>query len=218
MIQSRAQPDNSPNTLTVRASQSPRKHRLFLLVLVNFVALLTAAPSRAQDGNRDHLTPQESDIVRDTQELDKRIDVLVKAVERRFAIINGAPDPALKASSAAKSKKKKPDEEQDWGESPKGTRAELIGDAAGILDEAITNIDDVSRRDEKNPLIGKSLRKLADATKGFLSQLAALRPQAKNADELSVIERAIDYAQQIVEAATKAPAPIEDSASKKKKP
>ena len=218
MIQYLAQSDNPRKSLTARHSQSGGKHRWSLLMLVSLVALLSPALSLAQDGNRDHLTPQESDIVRDTQELDKRIDVLVKAAERRFAIINGAPDPALKASSAAKSKKKNQNEEHDWGESPKGTRAELIGDAAGILDEAITNIDDVSRRDEKNPLIGKSIHKLANASKGFMSQLEALRPQAKNADELSAIERAIDYTQQIVDAATKAPPPVEGSTSKKKRP
>src|SRR5258708_7244490 len=81
---------------------------------------------------RDHLTDQETELVRFHQELDKRIEVFIKAIDRRFAIINGTPQPATKKSAK---------EEPEWGEVPKGTRAELLGDIAGILDEAITNID-----------------------------------------------------------------------------
>jgi len=187
-------------------------------MVINIPLIVSTNPVRSQNGNRDHLTPQESDIVRDTQELDKRIDVFIKVAERRFAIMNGAPDPALKPGATKSKKKKRDDEEQDWGEAPKGTRAELLDDVAGILDEAITNIDDVNRKDDKNPLIGKALRKLAGPTRGFLNQLTALRSQTKNEDELSAIERAADLAQQIIDASGKAPAPVEDPTKKKKKP
>ena len=93
---------------------------------------------------RDHLTDQETELVRFHQELDKRTEVFIKAIDRRFAIINGTAQPAAKKSVK---------DEPEWGDVPKGTRAELLGDIAGILDEAITNIDDVSRRDEKNPQV-----------------------------------------------------------------
>ena len=187
-------------------------------MLTVFVAT-AAFPTRAQNGNRDHLSPQESDIVRDTRELDNRIDVLIKMAERRFAVINGTPDPVAKGSMATKSKKKKAEDEIDWGDPPKGTRAELLDDVAGILNEAITNIDDVSRRDEKNPLIGKALHKLAAATKGFAGQMVKLRDQAKKEGELAAIERTAELAQQIIDASSKAPAlPSEDSGQKKKKP
>ncbi len=187
--------------------------------MVTVFVVTATFPTRAQNGNRDHLSPQESDIVRDTRELDNRIDVLIKMAERRFAVINGTPDPVAKGSTATKSKKKKAEDEIDWGDPPKGTRAELLDDVAGILDEAITNIDDVSRRDEKNPLIGKALRKLAGATKGFAGQMVKLRDQVKNEDELAAIERTADLVQQIIDASAKAPAlPSEDSSQKKKKP
>src|SRR6266511_3536629 len=114
--------------------------------------LLLAGSATAQ--TRDHLTDQETELVRFHQELDKRIDVFIKAIDRRFAIINGVAQPKTK---------KIVKDEPDWGDVPKGTRAELVGDIAGILDEAITNIDDVARRDEKNPLISRSLRKLTTA-------------------------------------------------------
>ncbi|MDX6559199.1 MAG: hypothetical protein QOF72_2248, partial [Blastocatellia bacterium] len=111
---------------------------------------------------RDHLTDMETDLVRFHQELDKRMEVFIRAIDRRFAIINGTAQPKIK---------KLDKEEPEWGDLPKGTHVELLGDIAGILDEAITNIDDVSRRDEKNPLISRSLRKLTASANGYLTQL-----------------------------------------------
>ncbi|HMG75974.1 MAG TPA: hypothetical protein VK582_20905 [Pyrinomonadaceae bacterium] len=158
---------------------------------------------------RDHLTDQETELVRFHQELDKRIEVFVKAIDRRFAIINGTAPPAAKKSVK---------DEPEWGDVPKGTRAELLGDIAGILDEAITNIDDVSRRDEKNPLISRSLRKLASSANGYLTQLAALRNKTKDPDEEAAIEHVADNANQIIEVGNKLPPPTPEPDKKKKKP
>src|SRR5712691_13075234 len=132
------------------------------------------SPRSASAQTRDHLTEQEGELVRFNQELDKRTDVFIRAINLRFAIINGTAAPPRP--------KKTNKDEPDWGEPPKGTRAELLSDIAGILDEAITNIDDVSRRDEKSPLLSRSLRKLTAATNGYLSQLNTLKSQAKDPD------------------------------------
>ena len=155
---------------------------------------------------RDHLTDPESELVRFHQELDKRIEVFIKAIDRRFAIINGTAQPPTKKSMK---------DEPDWGELPKGTRAELLGDIAGILDEAITNIDDVNRRDEKNPLIPRATRKLSAAATNYVNQLTALSKQAKDEEELSAIERALDNANQIIEVGSKIPEPAPDKKKKK---
>jgi hypothetical protein len=169
--------------------------------------LLIAVSASAQ--TRDNLTDQETELVRFHQELDKRIEVFIKAIDRRFAIINGtAPQPSKKLIK----------DEPEWGDLPKGTHTELLGDIAGILDEAITNIDDVSRRDEKNPLISRSLRKLTTAANGYLTQLAALRNQTKDADEQAAIERVADNANQIIEVGAKLPPAAAESDKKKKKP
>ena len=158
---------------------------------------------------RDHLTDQETELVRFHQELDKRTEVFIKAIDRRFAIINGTAQPAAKKSVK---------DEPEWGDFPKGTRAELLGDIAGILDEAITNIDDVSRRDEKNPLISRSLRKLTSSANGYLTQLAALRSKTKDPDEEAAIEHVADNANQIIEVGNKLPPPTPELDKKKKKP
>jgi hypothetical protein len=158
---------------------------------------------------RDHLTDEESELVRFYQELDKRMDVFLKAVDRRFAIING--------TQLAPSKKLVKDE-PDWGDPPKGTRAELLGDIAGILDEAITNIDDVNRRDEKNPLISRALRKLTTAANGYMNQLTALKSKLTTPDEVAALERVADNAKQIIEVGNKLPPPEPEDNKKKKKP
>ena len=71
---------------------------------------------------------------------------------------------------------------------PTGTHAELIGDIAGILDEAITNIDDVSSRDERNPLLAKALRRLAQGVNNIMTQVEPLRTQAKSEAEVASLE------------------------------
>lgn len=171
---------------------------LLAVVLLSFVAIAAAQP-------RDHLTDQETDLIRFHQQLDKRIEVFIKAMDRRFAIING-----LEQAKTKKIDK----EEPDWGDLPKGSRAQLLGDIASILDEAITNIDDVSRRDEKSPLISRGLRKLTAATNGYVTQVKAIASQTKDADELSAIDRVLQQAEQIIEVGNQLPPP---SADKKKK-
>jgi hypothetical protein len=157
---------------------------------------------------RDHLTEQEVELVRDAQELDKRTDVFIRAAERRLQAIN---DPAGAAASKQFQK-----EMEKWGPLPKGTRAELLTDFAKILDEAINNIDDVAARDAKNPLVPKALRRLAAAVNDFLPQINALRAQARDGEELSALEDALDNMQQITEAAKRLPPPVEKEKNEKK--
>jgi hypothetical protein len=157
---------------------------------------------------REHLTPQEIDLVKEAQILDKRIDVFIKAAERRLMVINNT------AASAANAKQLKKDSER-WGELPAGSRAELVGDIARIFDEAITNIDDVSARDERNPLIAKSLRKLATSVNTILGQLKPLGVDAKNDAEIASFELLNEDAQSILEAANKLPPEVVDKKAKK---
>src|SRR5947207_16029182 len=94
------------------------------------VVLFAAATAVVPAQTRDHLTDAETDLVRYYQELDKRLDIFIKAVDRRFAVINGTAQPSTK--KAVK-------DEPEWGDVAKGTRVELLVDFAGILDQAMTN-------------------------------------------------------------------------------
>ncbi|HKC63255.1 MAG TPA: hypothetical protein VKB86_06435 [Pyrinomonadaceae bacterium] len=169
------------------------------LILLTLALTVSARSSSLKRPSRDYLTPQEIELVKDAQVLDQRIDVFIKAAERRFLVLSG------QTASAAPTSKKEQKEAERWGELPKGTRAELITDIAGILDAAITNIDDVALRDDKNPLVAKSLRKLAAATTRFQAQLTAMQQQAKESAERTAIEQAMENAQEILEAAGKLP-------------
>ena len=151
---------------------------LLLTALLTFsIGTLTTAHQA-----REHLTPEEIELIKDAQLLDKRIDVFIKAADRRMLVLSGSGS----ATTTGKQLKK---DSETWGELPKGSRAELIGDIARIFDEAITNIDDVSSRDEKNPLIPKSLRKLAGAASRIVELLKPVEAQAKSDEELSSFDQ-----------------------------
>jgi|ERR1044071_2059380 len=166
------------------------------ILLTLLISLITGSTFIVNAQQRDHLTEQEVDLVKEAQALDKRVDVFIKAAERRMMVINN--------SAGANAKQLKKDSER-WGELPTGSRAELVSDIAKILDEAITNIDDVSARDERNPLIGKSLRKLAQTVNAMMAQLKPLAAQAKSDAEIASFELLNEDAQSIVEAANKLP-------------
>lgn len=183
----------------------PRLQFLALIFAFSVFGLSTSAQSR------DHLTPQEVELVQESQVLDQRTDVFIKAIERRILAMNGAQP------SNAKQLQK---DAEKWGELPKGSRAELIGDIARILEEAITNIDDVSYHDEKNPLLTKALRKLDTLAGVLVTQLVPIGEQAKTPEEISSVNQALENAQSIIDAAKKLgpPSEAEKAKGKNKKP
>lgn len=164
-----------------------------IILLLALVSVVSAVP--ALSAQRDHLTPAEVELVRNTQVLDKRTEVFIKAAERRLLLLT---DP-----QAAQAKQVQKDKEL-WGELPQGTHADLYADLARIFDEAITNIDDVAARDENSPLLPKSLRKLGAAAERFLTQLQAMRAGATDAEQTS-LESALGELQEIIAAAKKLP-------------
>jgi len=175
-----------------------RKIVLLLPLLLLFPCTSEASVlSRVQ--GRDHFTELEVEQIKDTQILDKRIGVFIKAIERRLRVLTGT------TTDTAKQQKK---DAELYGELPSGSRAELIGDIAKILDEAITNIDDVSSRDEKNPLIPTALRLLANEVKRVVEQIRPLQSQASNEAEAGSIEQVTENAEAILAAANKLPPPV----------
>lgn len=176
---------------------------LFTLALLPTLLVAAANRCAAHALQREHLTPEEIEMVRDNQELDKRTGIFIKAAERRFLAIT---DPPAAARQAAKDPEK-------WGEL-KGTRTQLLSDFARILDEAITNIDDTANRSPNSSLLKKSLNKLAQASGRFLQPLAAMRDAAQDEAERDALEHAIERTQEIIEAARKHPS--DDTEEEKK--
>jgi hypothetical protein len=181
----------------MKRHHAPRRTLPALLLL----ALVTSLPaSRAHASaapQREHLTPEEIEQVRVNQALDLRTGVFVKAVERRLAVI---ADPKAAEKLSAK-------ELEQWG-AVKGTRAQLLSDIERIVDEAVTNIEDAAIHSEKSSLIPKSVRRLAEAAKGFLPQLTALGTSTSDDSERGTVERVLENLQEIIEAAGKQPAEV----------
>jgi len=60
------------------------------------IILVIGFAGHAAAQKRDNLTDAETELIRYHRELDKRVDVLIKAADRRFAVINGTKPPATK--------------------------------------------------------------------------------------------------------------------------
>jgi hypothetical protein len=175
-----------------------------LIFCLSLAASVTSAAQR-----REHLTPEEIEHIRDNQELDKRTAVFIRAAERRALMLT---DPAAAARNAEK-------EKESWG-SVSGTRAQLLYDLSRILEEAVINIDDVHQRDPSSGLLRKSLFKLSEAAGLLIPRLTPLREQVREEAERDQLERAIESAQEIIEAAkthavTEADAKAKDKGGKK---
>jgi hypothetical protein len=148
----------------------------FMIAMV----LLFTPLSRAQE--RDHLTEKEVDLVRETQIIDARIDVFIKAADRRILV--------LTTPNATQKKK----EEEMWGPLPMGSRAELLIDFRRILSEAMEKLDDSAERNRSNPLLSKALDKLKAAATRQIVALKALAPQMTEKREQRALLEAIDEA------------------------
>jgi len=172
-----------------------------------------AAPAQAK---RDHLSDKETDVVRDTQEIDKRMAVFVKAIDRRMAALAGsAVDPA---KTDKKPQKNADGEELDWGDMPMGTPAQLYHDIEGILDEAINNIDDIATREPDSKLMMKGVKVLAAGCSRILPQLKTFSEKATDKNEKQSLLNSIEYAQSVIDSLGKVPADVEEKEQKEPNP
>jgi hypothetical protein len=177
--------------------------RAAALLLALCACLSLAATAAAQ--KREHLTPEEIELVRDNQELDARTGVFIKAAERRL----------LAVTNPAESAKNAPKEKEKWGE-VRGTRAQLFYDISKILDEAVVNVDDVAEHNPESPLLRKSLYMLAEATGRMLPELTRLREASQSEAEADQLERALETAREITDAAKERGVSAEDLKAKAK--
>lgn len=182
--------------------QAKINYAFYTLTVFFSIALLFPFSSNAQ--RRDQLSEMESELVREAQELDRRTEIFVKAIDRRFLVLN---------NDTSQSKKVEKDSAK-WGELPKGTRAEILIDIEKILEDAIGNIDNVAARDMKSELLPRAIHILADASARFLPQLKSQLDKTNTEIEKGAILGAIDSCNQITEASAKIPK--EESKKKKK--
>lgn len=171
------------------SSTSPRsswRHLCCALVVTVFCAALVCF---AQTTKRDHLTEQEVDLVREFQEIDKRVEIFVKAADRRLLVLT---------NPAATQKKK---EEELWGPLPTGTKLELLSDYKRILEEVEEKLDDAYNRDSKAEGLGKAVKKIKEAAERHIVQLRALAPQLSDKRDQRALLEAIAEAETVSKAA-----------------
>lgn len=134
---------------------------------------------------REHLTEKEIDWIREEQLIDKRIEVFVKAADRRLLVLN-TPD--------AKQTKK---EEEKWGPLPTGSTLELLQDYKKILEEAEEKLDDAYERNSKDALIIKALKKFKDGAIKHISLLQSMESKMKDKREQMALAEAIEEAEAV---------------------
>ncbi len=157
---------------------------------------------------RDFLTSEELEIVRDSQEIDTRIEVLVHAIDRRFE--------ALKIDVSTPNVKKK----GEWGELPQGSRQELFLDIKRLMQKAVDDIDNLAERPDSavipDPekrkgdtsfakLFPLAVRHLAGAADRYLPVLKTQLDAAGNANEKGSILDTIELCNQIIASVPKLP-------------
>ncbi len=162
---------------------------LALLILIVVFALSANAQKR------DSLTETEADLVRDTQEIDKRIEVFIKTIDRRFLLIQNP--------NATQSNK----ELEKFGEFPKGTKAQFLSDIDKLIEETITNIDNVAERDQASLLFPKAMKTFSEACKRFIPLLENHQKSAIEEKEKITLESAIENCQQVILAMQKVKMP-----------
>lgn len=172
--------------------------------------ILTAAVSlHAQ--SRDYLTDKEIEVVRDAQQIDERVDVLVHAIDRRLVVLG--------AETAAKKEKA-----DLWGDPPVGTRLELLNDIKRLLQKAIDDIDNLADRPDsmvaeetesgKKPkgfsdLFPKAVRILGSAAARFEPIFKNQLDLTKDNQEKGVLLDSIDRCDEIIAALDKLPAAVQ---------
>lgn len=184
--------------------------------LLYFSALILLLLSVAAFGQRrDFVSEEEGELIREHQEIDMRIDVLTKFIDRRLAAAG------IAGSTWTPPKKNA----EVWGPEPKGSRLELLSDVRRLLQKSIDDIDDIASRTstaiEGNEVGGKlfpkAVRSLSAAAVRykpiFQAELDKKPPEA----ERGLLLQSIEFCDQIVEAAANLPAEIPKEKGKKKK-
>jgi hypothetical protein len=190
--------------------------RSIIFIIVAAVCMTALAASTSAQ-RRDYMTDDEIELVRDAQDIDLRIGVLIKMIDRRFAV--------LKTNVGGTAI---PNKESDkWGPAPTGTRMEILDDIRKILDKAIDDVDNVAmhpvkydidknrsekqKKKDENRFPG-SVRDLASAAKRYQPALKSLLDSSTDEKERGVIMASLESCDEIIEAAnTKLPAEVKDN-------
>ncbi len=184
---------NMKSIAKFRVINGVRRRISFALFVFSLIVIGSATDVFAQ--RRDHLTAPEIELIRDAQQVDVRMQIFVKAIDRRFLALN---------NDASQAKQIEKDAEK-WGELPTGTRTQILIDIERLLEESISKVDDAASRDVKNKLLPVAVNFLADGATRFVPELKSQLAKTTDEKEKGAILGALEYCGQIIEASAKVP-------------
>jgi hypothetical protein len=177
------------------------KRLAIIPALLIAIVLCASIPGQAQ--RRDYFTEEEIELVRENQDIDKRIGVLTRMLDRRFKALG------IEVAGWQPTEKEK----SIWGEARTGTRTQLFLDVRDILQKAIDDIDDVAAHNENTLtqnktgglLFPKAVRDLAAASARYLPSLKAAAAGTKDDLEKAPILASIESCEAILDSVSKLP-------------
>ena len=184
-----------------------RKIFVFVTCSIFLVSLVVDLPAQ----RKDHLTKEEIELVRDFQDVDQRMEIFAKAIDRRFLVIQGTSSLSEKEQKALEKDKKK------WGELPKGSKSKMISDIAGILNESIDKIDDVYDREPKNKFIPYAVHHIGDYCSKLVPRLRSLADTVDTREDRGSLLKSYDHCSKILEAQKKVPKPPKKKPKRKQR-
>ena len=185
-----------------------------LIIATTFIILSGLIAGNAAAQRRDYMTDEEIELVRENQDIDKRIDVLTKMIDRRFSVMGmdvGGWKPTEKEQAA-------------WGVMRTGTRSELLLDVRQLLQKAIDDIDDVAMHNEntltqnktEGLLFPAAVRNLAAAANRYLPHLKTTLDKSTDERDRGLIMASIEHCEAIIEAVVKLPPEVKSVKKKGK--
>ena len=174
--------------------------RFTVLTLFAFAVLFSTAAAQ----RRDFVTEQEGELIREAQEIDLRVDVLTKFIDRRLAAAN------IPGHTWTPPKKNS----ELWGPEPVGSRSELLSDIKRLLQKSIDDIDDIASRPKTaiegnevgGKLFPKAMRNLAAAATRYKPIFQSELEKSKSNTDRGLLIQSIEFCDQIIEAAAQVPA------------
>jgi len=161
------------------------------------------------------MTDAEIELVRDNQDIDKRVQVLTKMIDRRFTAL-GVDVSGWKQSGK---------DDKMWGEAPAGTPSNLMADIRQILQKAVDDVDDVAEHNENTLTQNKTegllfpagVRSLASAAARYQPALKTLLDKTKDERDKGTILTSMELCQEIMDSVTKLPAETKEDGKKRTK-
>jgi hypothetical protein len=186
------------------------------LCIFTAIALLVLSVTETVDAQkRDYMTEMEIELVRDNQDIDKRIEVLTKMIDRRFTAL-GVEVGGWKQSGK---------DEKVWGEAPTGTPSNMLADIRHLLQKAVDDVDDVAEHNAntltqnktEGVLFPAGVRSLAAAATRYQPALKTLLDKSKDERDKGVILTSMELCQEIIDSVTKLPPETKEEEKKRKK-